>query len=199
MAQILSRKERERRSNAGTFLWGIGNAVGPGMRELLRRTREPKVLFSPIKGQPNRRDSRPVRVVAWTLADTMDGRPYQLPGGSLVTSRLDPVHPKAFHYALVCYSASPLVQTESGLRVGFGSLRNLTTGSRIGSSQVTAVVTVTDAPKAGYDEYPVAWQAALAAPYFIRLREPVDVELNALLHAVQVGSGPVRLHEFGAQ
>ena len=46
---ILGRKERERVANRGIFVWGIGNAIGPSIRELLRREAQPEVLFSPIK------------------------------------------------------------------------------------------------------------------------------------------------------
>ena len=195
MPEILARKERERRANGGLFLWGIGNAVGPGMRELLRRSSDPSVLFSPIKSRPRAADASPPRVAAWTAAETMDGQPYELPSGSVVTSRLDRDQPKASHYALVCRVERPLQPEEAGLSLDFCGLRNLTTGSCLGSSQVTAVVETTgDICGADRDRYPVAWRARLAWPYFVRLHEPRDIDLQMLLRTVRLaGDGPVRL------
>lgn len=193
MAEILARKELERRANGGVFLWGIGNAVGPGMRKLLQIVPEPLVVFSPIKGRPRRSDSSPSLVAAWTAAETMRGCPYQLPPGSMVTSRLDPAHSKPSHYALVCYSDKPLAPAASGPRIGFTSLRNITTGNRLGASQVTAVVRVAGDTEVQDGGYQVAWTARLAEPHFIRLRAPVHIDLNAMLGAVLLSSGPVKL------
>jgi hypothetical protein len=52
IVHILQRKEQERSANDGLFIWGIGNAIGPSIRELVRRTNRPEVLFSPIKSSP---------------------------------------------------------------------------------------------------------------------------------------------------
>jgi hypothetical protein len=40
--QILERKEAERIATGGVFFWGIGNAVGRSISELVRRTDEPE-------------------------------------------------------------------------------------------------------------------------------------------------------------
>jgi hypothetical protein len=82
---------------------------------------------------------------------------------------------------------------DSGPSIGFRSLRNLTTGSPLGASQVTAVVTVNSTAEDHKRRYPVAWRARLAAPYFIRLRTPVDIDVTAMLDAVAVGLGPISL------
>src|SRR5579883_2254032 len=76
--QILSRKELERQGNNGLFLWGIGNAIGPAIRELVKRCQSPEVLFSPIKSRPRPADASSENVVAWTNAEAVDGNPYQL-------------------------------------------------------------------------------------------------------------------------
>lgn len=189
MADILARKERERCANDGVFLWGIGNAVGPGITELLRKRRRPPVLFSPIKSPPRRDDCSPARVVAWTSAETMEGNSYVLPPGSIVTSRLDPDRPKPCHYALVCYSEGAIVQEIRGQVIHNQSLRNLTTGSPVGSSQVTAVVSVDrDSSVDEHGQYPVAWRAVLEWPYFIRLTCPLDISLDRMLEAVHAES-----------
>src|ERR1700761_2672202 len=73
ISDILLRKERERSANGGVFYWGIGNAVGPSILELLRKSDEPEVLFSPIKSTPRRDDVTPQRVVAWTAAAGLNG------------------------------------------------------------------------------------------------------------------------------
>ena len=105
VAQILDRKEKERQANQGIFLWGIGNAVGAGITELVRCCSEPEVLFSPIKSAPRAVDVTPESVVAWTAGETLDGDVYRLPDSSLVTSRL-PWFCNAVFYALVCFSGN---------------------------------------------------------------------------------------------
>src|SRR5258706_6602623 len=84
---IISRKEQERISNDGLFLWGIGNAIGPSIAELLERALNPEVLFSPIKSAPKCKDITPAAIAAWTSAVALDGSPFDLPKHSLVTSR----------------------------------------------------------------------------------------------------------------
>src|SRR5687768_6644325 len=87
--QILARKEQERVANNGVFFWGIGNAVGPSMKELIRCTPRPEVLFSPIKSRPRAKDVAPPAVVAWVTGHTLAGEFFRLTAPSLVTSRQD--------------------------------------------------------------------------------------------------------------
>src|SRR2546430_8082027 len=89
LESIFRRKDEERLANNGLFLWGIGNAVGPSIAELVRRTPEPEVLFSPIRSSPRSTDVSPESVVVWTRASCMDGTTFQLPRFTLVTSRQD--------------------------------------------------------------------------------------------------------------
>lgn len=174
--QIVNRKEQERLANDGMFLWGIGNAIGPSMRELLHRTQTPEAFFSPIKSAPRPEDVAPPAVVAWTTAETLEGDSFSLPGCSLVTSRYDPLAPKTTHYALVCFSDSPLCVSRAKEKISLKGLRNLLTGRPVGSSQVTAVVQLTEA--AGLVEtpaYDIALRARLIYPYFLRLRDPLPL------------------------
>ncbi len=171
--QILRRKEQERSANNGICLWGIGNAVGPGIRELVRRCDSPEVLFSPIIGAARKEDVTPESVVAWTLGETHDGREYPLPSCSLVTSRQGVSSPKAAHHALVCFSEGPLVKCPSESTLTFSTLRNLVSGRRVGASQVTAVVARDVEALDKGRTYEVAFRARLVEPYFIRLRRPV--------------------------
>jgi hypothetical protein len=172
--QIFERKEQERLANAGIFFWGIGNAIGPSIRELLRRTEYPEVLFSPIKSAPRLADINPPSVVAWTTAETLDGERFRLPDYSLVTSRYDPSAPKQSSYALVCYSPRPLNESRCEEQIPLEDLRNLITGRRVGSSQVTAVVHA-EGGVSGARKYEVRIRVRLFHPYFLRLREPLSL------------------------
>jgi hypothetical protein len=175
---ILARKEEERRANAGIFLWGIGNAVGPSLRRLLELVKRPQVLFSPIQSQPREEDCAPSAVVAWSTACTLDGLDFAVPNSCLVTSRWDPGGPKITHYALVCRSDRPLAETRRDDALAFASLRNLVSGHQVGSSQVTAVVRrEPQIPPVGR-EYPVAISAELVAPYFLKLADPIPLQIG---------------------
>src|SRR5580704_7742673 len=125
ISHILHRKEMERVANGGVFIWGIGNAVGPSIRELVQRRPKPEVLFSPIRCSPKPQDVLPPAVAAWTLGETLDGDVYALPEHSLVTSRYDPVAPKGTHYALVCFSSEPIIPVEPVDKIPFTELKNL--------------------------------------------------------------------------
>ncbi len=171
---ILARKEAERRVNGDVFFWGIGNSVAPALAELVRRVSAPEVLFSPIKSRPRQVDVEPANVVRWTSAETLSGDPFKLPEHASITSRWDPERPPRGHYALVCSSSGPLKIEDAG-RLSFSALRNLRSGAPLGASQVTAVVHRADTGQ-GSGDYPVAFRAALVAPYFVRLREAVPMD-----------------------
>jgi len=176
--QILDRKEAERTRNNGAFYWGIGSSVGPGLVELLRRCSEPEVLFSPIKSRPRSEDVAPALVVRWRSGTALDGAELELPPSVCVTSRAGRLGVHGHHYALVCASAEPLSLSDQG-RVHFGELRNLRSGSRLGSSQVTAVVSRVAQDQPGPQAaYVVALRAGLVAPYFIRLQDPEPVAVE---------------------
>jgi hypothetical protein len=171
--QIFKRKEQERAANGGIFFWGIGNAIGPSVRELLRRTANPEVLFSPIKSAPRLADARPESVVAWTSAETLRGDSFDLPFHSLVTSRYDPNAPRESSYALVCFSTQSLNETRCDEQIAFAGLRNLRTGRPVGASQVTAIVQSVETAAARNPRYEVSIRARLVEPYFLRLRNPL--------------------------
>jgi hypothetical protein len=182
ISDILRRKEQERISNGGVFYWGIGNAVGRSISELLRQSDEPEVLFSPIKSDPKTVDVAPESVVAWTVAAGLDGEPYRLPMWSLITSRFS--SRRLHHYALVCGSASSLVETDSSgcgttEWVSTSELSNLLTRRPLGSSQVTAVVhRRLETTQISNTKYPIRFRARLVPPYFIRLSEPRAIVAN---------------------
>ena len=173
IAQILQRKEQERAANGGLFFWGIGNALGPSMEELLSKTANPEVLFSPIKSVPRSVDSQPAAVVSWTAAETFRGEPFNLPEQTLVTSRYDPHAPRESSYALVCFSPVPLNQASCDGQISSTALRNLRTGRPVGASQVTAIVETVESVTGKTSMYEVVIRAKLVEPYFLRLRAPL--------------------------
>jgi hypothetical protein len=173
-ARILQRKEAERRANGGLFLWGIGNSLAGAIEALVERCSTPEVLFSPIAGPPRVEDVLPAAVVEWTEAVTLWGEPFSLPTHSVVTSRLG-LPPKTSHYALVCFSPTPIALYQ-GVPLARSSLLNLRSGRPVGASQVSAVVRHDEhAPVLGR-RYAVAFRARLAFPYFLRLKVPVPTE-----------------------
>ncbi len=173
---IILRKEEERRINGGVFLWGIGNGIGPSMRELLRMEPAPEVIFSPIRSAPRKSDVVPEQVVVWTAARTLSGDKYQLPQGTVVTSRVSGGLSRSRHYALVCSAETPLRINCAGEELAFGRLRNIITDRSIGASQVTAVVRHASR-EAGESpaNYPVAMRAWLVFPHFVELTDPLVV------------------------
>jgi hypothetical protein len=171
--QILARKEEERVAARGLFFWGIGNALGRSIAQLLRVCERPRVLFSSIKSRPRMQDVEPPLVVAWTTAIALDGSPYQMPDQALVVSRYDPLAPRTAHYALACHSLSPLDSPLSAKPIALDALRNLLTGRPVGTSQVTAVVERVAHTALDSLTYQVAMEAELVPPYFVELRNPI--------------------------
>ncbi|MBL8180001.1 MAG: hypothetical protein JNL64_00135 [Blastocatellia bacterium] len=174
--EILFRKEKERLANGGVFLWGIGNAIGPSILELMLHTARPTVIFSPIKTAAKLKDIDPPSVVVWTEAEALDGNDFTIPSCSRVTSRYDPESPKRHHFALVCYSASPLLPLRRDFKIGFQQLSNLRTGRPVAASQVTAVVQRKESYKDSSSLYDVAILAELIEPYFVRLKNAKAVK-----------------------
>jgi hypothetical protein len=136
---IFARKDIERQANGGLFLWGIGNAVGKSIRELLHWNVNPEVLFSPIKSSPRLADSAPPATALWGWGLTLEGERFRLPEHSLVTSRYDPERPRREHFALVC-KCEAIVKSSHEDELTTSELRNLIPGRPVGASQVTAVV-----------------------------------------------------------
>ena len=167
---IIARKERERQQNSGVFLWGIGNNIGTSLPSLLRSQSIPVVAFSPIKSKPRTVDVEPGQVAIWCRATTTNGEHYNLPAGSMVTSRYVPGRNK--HFALVCRSDRPLL-IESGYEaLDINSLVNAKSGTKVGFSQVTAVVKKLEEPSSVEREYSVAMCCQLEHPFVITLQEP---------------------------
>jgi hypothetical protein len=168
-ASILNRKERERAANGGTFLWGIGNSIRPSLEVLLRRVQTPAVLFTPMRSRAAAKDVAPAVVGRWTRATSWTGEPFELPAHTLVTSGAGDGDPPTRHFALVCRRDEPIPDGAEGWLDERG-LRNLRTGSVLGASQVTAVVT-TVPMRDRRPRYTIAFSAALVEPYMVELRD----------------------------
>lgn len=176
---ILARKEQERLATGGLFLWGIGNSVGPAIRDLIRLEDQPMVLFSPMRSRPKAIDVEPSGLTVWTEALDLDGRGWPIPQGVKVTSRRgsETGRTKRSHYALVCRSSSPLSAIDlASLR--YEELVNLQSKNKLGASQVTAVVEQLAQGMADCTLYPVAFMAELVFPYFVKLGVPLDSKVQ---------------------
>ena len=166
---ILARKESERARNNGVFLWGIGSSIAPSLQELLRQQSSPQILFTPMLSAPAQRDTNPGAIAVWHSAQTMDGSSFMLPQHSSVTSRADLERPPKRHYALVCRSDDSIGQGDGAVWFDETDVRNLRTGSLVGSSQVTSVVRLLDRGRRNHRRYQVAFSAHLDPPYFVTL------------------------------
>lgn len=167
---ILRRKEQERMENDGIFLWGIGNSIGPSVLALLESESHPEILFTPMRSRPAAKDASPTMTGRWESATTLDGLPWELPAHTVVTSGIGPNQPVPLrHYALVCRRPDPL-DADAAWWLDDAELTNLRTGSRVGGSQVTAVVRRTPSSNRR-DRYTVTMRAALTSPYMVTLSE----------------------------
>jgi hypothetical protein len=178
LESILRRKEAERVANGGVFFWGIGNAIGPSLRELVRYAEQPEVLFTPIKSSPRRRDIEPEQVVVWTKAVGLNCEQFDLPQRALITSRFSAATRKDSHYALVCFSETPLT-SPAPCESAFvsGDVENFRTGNPVGASQVTAVVRRrSDAHVSQQRAYRVLLRARLTFPFFLQLSRPIRLD-----------------------
>jgi len=180
LQSILRRKELERQAGDGVFVWGIGNSLGPSIREFSRSSRTMPILFSPIQSKPRPVDVSPAALVIWLSYFDEVGELHPLPSHSLVTSRGDDVlaGQQKRHYALLCHSQVDLLEEDS-LEVHFDELCNASTSKGLGFSQVTALVR--RVPRSGKEttgsgrKYKVPFQAELFAPYCVRLADGVSM------------------------
>lgn len=187
LGAILQRKEWERQAGRGQFFWGIGNSLGDAVHLLAERVQAPQVLFSSIRGRPRSSDVKPEAVRLWmTYLDTQ-GKEVALPWYAWVTSRAGHDMRTSPHYALVCKSSRELQLEANGPELQFDRLRNLTTGRKLGFSQVTAVV---ENLASGTHEtgllYPVALRANLAEPFYVRLHKGVTLSVESLNQQAQL-------------
>jgi len=196
---IIRRKELERAIGDGVFYWGIGNALGASIFELLRRTSTPEVLFSVMRAKPKREDVTPGSLLLWTEYIDVGGLSQPLPSHALVLSRGDTASGvKRRHYALVCYSDAVLSSSSFGT-IDLSHFKNVGgTHGRVGYSQVTANIEHIPIKEAGVC-YDISLRAVLGPPYFIRLAEPrkvLDTDRKAIDATVAANPTPDRWRQF---
>jgi hypothetical protein len=183
---IIARKELERRAGEGMFLWGVGNAPAV-VTKVLAKSRHPvEVIFSIMKTRPKAADVAPSRTLLWRkyLDVNMVERP--LPSHVIVTSRGgNEPGSKKYHFALVCYSNTPL-RIERGAPFDPAAYRNAGgTQAPVGASQVTALLKRVGRGSDTSD-YEANMKATLVEDYWVRLTDPMEmsrVQIEALSEA----------------
>lgn len=183
LESIVRRKELERTAGKGEFFWGIGTPLGSALTQMVATTDKPEVLFSVMRTAPRREDYAPEGVLLWTGYIDVSGRYRPLPAHALVTSRATTLGgDKRRHYALVCHSDRPLRLEKLG-SLNASHLWNAGSAiTRVGSSQVTAVVEHAtlysdDIPGRG-PFYEVNMRARLSSPFLARLTNPLPLPGN---------------------
>ena len=177
---ILARKELERRTGEGLFLWGVGNAPTVIANVLARAKVPVRIILSIMKSRPKMADVAPSRTVAWRRFVDAQGVDRPLPPHALVTSRGDSASgAKRAHYALMCRSEEPLVirRGQPFYPVAFRNAGG--TGAPVGSSQVTALLRRV-AEDSGVSDYEANISAWLAEGYWVRLKDPVELDASKL-------------------
>jgi len=172
---IIARKELERRTGDGHFLWGVGNPPATSISALARIGSRVPVVFSIMKSRPKTIDVAPARTAAWRRYFDTSGNERPLPANSVVTSRANSAGGvKRAHYALMCFSREPLTISR-GTPFDVSAYRNAGgTGAPVGASQVTALLRRVAEPgkTSDYEINLIAW---LAGGYWVRLSDPVEV------------------------
>ena len=187
LANIVARKERERRAGGGAFLWGVGNAPPTIARVLARAELPVRAIFSVMKSSPKSIDVAPSRIVTWRQYIDFDGIERCLPAHALVTSRADSASgPKKVHYALMCRSAEPLVLRSGIEPFNPSAFRNAGgTGAPVGNSQVTALLRRAEISARALD-YEVNLSAWLTGSYWVRLTNPIEITPTKLDQLTQL-------------
>lgn len=190
--RIIQRKEFERRLGDGTFCWGIGNALGNSIDRLAAEFKDPTVWFSPMPSRPKKIDESPESVLLWTAFVNSKGEVEPLPAHVVVTSRGGMGDAsKQRHYALFCSSSLPIDHRVSEKCVITPTtLRNFSSGTKLGASQVTAVVQQFPNMNADGRQYEVAFSANLTSCMYARLANPAVLarpECDVINQAAQRG------------
>ena len=175
LGAIIARKELERRTGEGLFLWGVGNPPATSISALARIGSRVPVVFSIMKSRPKAIDVAPARTFAWRRYFDASGNERPLPANSVVTSRADSAGgAKRAHYALMCFSREPLTVSR-GTSFDVSAYCNAGgTGAPVGASQVTALLRRVSEP-AETSDYEVNLIAWLTGGYWVRLSDPVEV------------------------
>jgi hypothetical protein len=175
LADIIGRKERERRAGKGLFFWGVGNAPSSSTNSLARMLTPVSVVFSIMKGKPKQIDVNPSRTLVWRKYIDLYGVERELPEHVLITSRGETKSTsKKRHYALMCHRERPL-EIEHGCAFDASAYRNVSSaGGPVGSSQVTALLRRVATPSDN-SSYEINLTAQLTGSYWVRLSCPTHL------------------------
>jgi hypothetical protein len=170
LADIVTRKEAERIAGKNIFWWGVGNSLGPALRDAAKAAGGTLPVFFLVNKKPappRAHDVAPSSTFRWTKWEDWDGKIVSVPSYARVTSRGD--EDKRSHYALVCHSEGPIVFEQNG--GSFDPLLCKTgSGKRPGSSQVTALLQGdVNAPEHRNGGHRIVFKATLVAPWQARL------------------------------
>jgi hypothetical protein len=178
---IIRRKELERQSNGGIFIWGVGNAPARLTRVLAHAGQPVRVIFSIMKSKPKAADAQAEHLLVWRAYIDAEGVERALPSGSIVTSRAGTATKlKRAHYALVCRSERGLDLDKNGVRFDPEAFRNAgEQGRPVGASQVTALLRQVAGQRSN-GPYAVNMEAELTGGYWVRLTSPMLLARRAL-------------------
>lgn len=170
LAAIVARKEAERAAGKNVFWWGVGSSLGPAVVKAAQSVggKLQIVFVIPNKiSRPKEHDASPEQVFRWTQWQNQNGVVRDVPSFANVTSRGHNL--KSAHYALVCYSETPLKLDINGQAFD-PSLCRTALGKVPGSSMVTALVWG-DLTAPGHigAQYRIAFRATLISPWQARL------------------------------
>lgn len=180
---ILRRKERERLAGDGRFFWGVGNAPAVITNTLARMQACVSVVFSKMKSKPKEIDRNPNTTVVWRKYIDHEGKVRPLPENALVTSRGESsLLRKRSHYALECFSATPLRMDDEAVAFDPSAYRNASgSGRPVGASQVTSLLVPVPGRMQGNDgAYSVDMTAVLLGSYWVKLVDPLPLSQSAL-------------------
>lgn len=180
---ILRRKEKERRAGAGHFFWGVGNAPAVIINPLARTGVHIPVVFSKMKTKPKAIDQNPSKTIIWRRYIDCEGKVRPLPSNALITSRgTSSLKTKRSHYALECFSRTPLVTRSSAGIFDPLMYRNASgTGAPVGASQVTSLLVPNPIQEPNKESaYTVDMTAALTGSYWVKLVDPLTLTSSAL-------------------
>jgi hypothetical protein len=185
LEDIFRRKELERQSGNGIFFWGVGNPPARITSELARSRHPVTAIFSIMKSKPKGEDVAPSRTVLWQTFIDKDGNKQSIPENVLVTSRADTNKgTKKYHYALMCYSPTPL-SVERGNPFDPTAYRNIGEGGKpVGASQVTALLQRVEKERSD-SSYEVNLSVALHGSYWVRLEDPLVIHPDDVLLATE--------------
>lgn len=173
LEQIYARKEWERVTGEGVFMWGVGNAPSTAVKSFVAEKENVPLVFSKMLSKPKFADSRPESLCVWRCYIDHEGREQEIPSNVLLTSRAVVRNGSSLkpHYALICYSADRL---ELGDRGSFdpSCFRNVSGNRRkVGASQVTALLERTE-EKQSNSKYRVNMMAELTGSLWVKLSNP---------------------------